>query len=349
MYREQAETASRIYVGVDVHKRSWQVTIRTFDVELGKMNMPASWEALAKVLERYRGQKLQVVYEAGFCGFWLYDRLMAWGAECIVTPPSLIPSGYGNPVKTDKLDSARLALLLSRGLLKPIWVPDPEARSHRQVLRRRRQLVEDRVRQQTRIKGELNCFGVVFPESHGVWSQAFIQWLWRLRLGDRYQTESFQRLLTAYQQMSNLIAEQTLLLKELSLTERYCRQVELLRSVPGIGIITAMEILLELGDVSRFPNGRKLAAYVGLTPSQHSSGDKMRLGRITKIGKAHLRSSLIEVSWVVIRMSERLKARYQQLKVRCGRKRAIVAISRKLLLAVRRMLLDQCNWQPQAA
>jgi transposase len=205
------------------------------------------------------------------------------------------------------------------------------------------------VRLQLRIKSELYCFGIEFPAKPGPWSQTFVSWLWRLRLTDRWQTESFQKLLLAYEQLSGLIAAQTRLLKELALTERYRAQVELLMTVPGIGLLTAMEILLELGDLKRFRNGRKLAAYVGLTPGQYSSGERVRLGRISKIGKAQLRASLIEASWILIRKSVAIEERYQLLKVRCGGKRAIVAIARKLLLMVRRMLLDHCRYQPQAA
>lgn len=344
-YEERLSKDSTIYVGIDVHKRSWHVTVRTYDVELWKGSIVGAWEGLEKVLGRYEGYRIEAVYEAGFSGFWLYDRIVAWGAECIVTPPSLILSDYGNRVKTDKLDSSKLAFHLSRRLLKRVWVPDVEARGHRQVIRRRRQLVGDRVRLQCRIKSELSCFGIEVPERRGRWSETFVASLWRLRIGDRWQTESFQRLLMEYQEVNGLIAAQTLLLKELSLTERYCKPVELLCSVPGIGLITAMEFLLEIGDVTRFANGRKLAAYVGLTPSQYSSGDKIRLGSITRIGKSHLRAGLIEVSWLLIRRDEGMAARYRQFKSRCGARRAIVAIARKLLLCLRRMLLDRCAYQ----
>lgn len=344
-YDTMATDCSAIFVGIDVHKRSWQVTIRTVEAELWRGSIASDWEVLAKVLSRYPDRKIKVVYEAGFSGFWLYDRLVSWGAECIVTPPSLIPSDYGNRVKTDRLDSAKLALLLSRGLLKAVWIPDPEARRHRQVLRRRRQLIEDRVRIQCRIRSELACFGFPLAETYGRWSQAFERHLWELRFVDRWQTESFQRLLSQYQMVSELIEQQTHLLKELSLTDRYRDAVLRLRSIPGIGLLTAMELLLELGDFTRFGRGGKLAAYVGLTPSQYSSGEKIRLGRITGIGKPQLRASLIEAAWILIRKDPAQQVRYQQLRIRCGSKRAIVATARRLLLVVRRLLLDQENYR----
>ncbi|MGB5105501.1 MAG: IS110 family transposase [Candidatus Zixiibacteriota bacterium] len=348
-YDEARSDSNTIYVGIDVHKKSWHVTIRTADRQEWSGSIVAEWEVLEKVLGRYSDGKVVAVYEAGFSGFWLYDRLVSWGAECLVTPPSLIPSTYGNHVKTDRLDSAKLALLLSRGLLKAVWVPDPEARRHRQVIRRRRQLIGDRIRTQCRIKSELACFGVPLPEINGKWSRAFEQHLWQIRFADRWQTESFQGLLKQYQMLSELIDQQTRLLRELSLTERYGQAVKHLCSIPGIGLLTAMELLLELGDFTRFPRGSKLAAYVGLTPSQYSSGEKVRLGRITGIGKPQLRASLIESAWVLIRKDAAQRLRYEQLRQRCGSKRAIVAMARRLLLIARRLLLDQQSYRLKPA
>lgn len=347
-YRPAGYDASWIYVGVDVHVKHWQVTVRTIDAEQWGGRIPGNWESLRKILERYRDRGLTVVYEAGYCGFWLRDEIVGWGAGCIVTPPSLIPSETGNRVKTDKIDSARLALLLSRGLLKAVWVPDARARRERQVLRRRRQLVRERVRVQCQIKSELRCYGVEFPSQVGAWSQSFVRWLWCFQFADRWQTESFRQLLTLYDQLGVLLKAQTKLVKELSESERYQGQVAILTSIPGIGLLTAMEILLELGDIRRFANGRKLAAYVGLTPGQYSSGEKVRLGSISKAGRPQLRASLIEASWVLLGKDAALRERYQYLRSRCGGKRAIVAIARKLLLIVRRLWLDQRPYQTAA-
>jgi transposase len=161
-YKEQNTKAKRgeegkprLYVGIDLHRLTWHVTVRTEDVELFSGGLPGRWEALRKLFERYRSYRISVVYEAGYFGFWLHDRITAYGAECIVTPPSLIPQEYGNRVKTDRRDSRKLAYFLAKGLLKRVWVPSEEERYHRQVIRRRRQLVGDRVRVQNRIKAEL--------------------------------------------------------------------------------------------------------------------------------------------------------------------------------------------------
>jgi len=147
--------SEEIFVGIDIHKKSWHITLRTIDVELFSGNIPGKWHALENQLTELKKHPIKAVYEAGFSGFWLHDKLVEHGVDCIVTPPSLIPLEYGNKVKTDRRDSSKLALLLAKGLLKRVHVLTQEECYHRQVVRRRRQLVRDRVRIQNRIKSEL--------------------------------------------------------------------------------------------------------------------------------------------------------------------------------------------------
>ena len=135
--RKEVVHNEALFVGIDVHKRSWHVTIRTDEVELFSGSIPGRWEALRKLLHRYKAQRIRAVYEAGYSGFWLHDHLAGYGVDCLVTPPSLVPQAYGNRVKTDRRDSQKLAHLLAKGLLKRIWVPSTEERFHRQVIRRR--------------------------------------------------------------------------------------------------------------------------------------------------------------------------------------------------------------------
>jgi len=274
-------------------------------------------------------------------GFRLHDRLVAHGISCIVTPPSLVPQEYGNRVKTDRRDSRKLAHLLAKGLLKRVWVPSEEELYHRQVIRRRRQLVRDRVRTQSRIKAELRFYGIHLEEPRGGWTQMYFESLRTINFGNRWMQESFNRLLEQYEFLTAQIDKQTKLLRQLSETELYQKRAEILQSIPGIGVISAMELLLELQDVSRFRRAEQLAAYVGLTPSQYSSADKVRMGRITGIGKNTLRSLLVEASWTLIRKDQAMREKYDRIKIRSGGKRAIVAIARTLLLRMRRMLLDK--------
>jgi transposase len=152
--------------------------------------------------------------------------------------------------------------------------------------------------------------------------------------------ESFKCLLEQYHFLDGQIVKQTKLLRELSKTELYRERVELLMTIPGIGMIAAMELLLELQDVSRFQRADQLAAYVGLTPSQYTSADKVRMGRITCVGKSSLRATLVQASWALIRKDGVMQEKYDRLKSRSGGKRAIVAVARTLLIRMRRMLLD---------
>ena len=141
-----------VFLGIDLHRRTWYVSARTSDQELFTTGIPGRWEALERLLLKVNSQNIKVVYEAGYFGFWLHDKLTSWGVDCIVTPPSLIPQEYGNRVKTDRKDSRKLAHLLAKDLLKHVYVPTQEELYHRQVLRRRTQLNQDRVRTQNRIK-----------------------------------------------------------------------------------------------------------------------------------------------------------------------------------------------------
>jgi transposase len=348
-YKKGSEERKSLFVGIDLHRLRWQVTIRTEDVELFNGSIPGRWEALQRVLERYQQYSIQVVYEAGYFGFWLHDRLQESGIECIVTPPSLLPIEYGNHVKTDRRDSRKLAQLLAKGLLKRVWVPSLEERYHRQVIRRRRQLITDRVRTQNRIKAELRLYGIELPEPVSKWSKAYVVNLSRLQFDNRWMQESFRQLLEEYEFLSQQILEQTKLVRELAETELYRARVTILRSYPGIGLLAAMELLLELQDVARFRRTEELAAYVGLTPSQYSSADKIRMGRITAIGKNALRGTLVEVAWRVIGKDPGMRRTYERIKARAGSKRAIVAIARRVLLTSRRMLLENRPYQYRMA
>lgn len=338
-----------IYVGIDLHRKTWHVTIRTQDTELFCGRIPASWDALRLLLDRYKSNPVQAVYEAGYFGYWLHDCLLEYGADCIVTPPSLIPQEIGNRVKTDRRDSRKLAYFLAKGLLRRVWVPSLQEREQRQVVRRRRQLIADRVRTQNRIKAELRFYGIELPEAQGPWRKVYLENLHRVRFSTRWMQESFKRLLEQYDSLSKLIEQQTKLLKELAASEDYRDRVKILCSIPGVGIIAAMEMLLELQDVGRFRKADQLAAYVGLTPSQYASAEKVRMGHITGIGKNSLRATLVEASWRLITKDDYMREKYERIKLRAGAKRAIVAIARNLLLCSRRMLLNEEEYQASRA
>lgn len=338
-YKLHPVVANEIWIGIDLHRVQWVVTIRVRDIELFHGSIPGTWTSLRVLLERFPAKQVHVVYEAGYFGFWLFDCLAQWGAHCIVTPPSLLPQEAGNRVKTDRRDSRKLALLLMKGMLKAVWVLTPEQRSHRDVLRRRHGLMQDRTRVQSRIKALLQFYGIQLEAPQGAWTKRYYRSLRALTWNDKWQHENFQRLLDEYWFLSEQIKLQTDLVHRLA-GESYAADVKLLRSLDGVGMLTAMELLLELPNIARFHRAEQLAAYVGLTPSQYSSGEHIRMGRITKAGKSHLRATLVELAWRVIAKNPAFRAVYHRIKARAGSKRAIVAVARRLLLCIRRMILD---------
>ena len=343
-YGKQAWKDKHLFVGIDLHRKRWHVTIRSQDgLLLFSNRIEGNWERLKGLLDEFsEAAKLSVVYEAGYFGFWLYDLLIGYGVEAKVTPPHLIPKASGSRVKTDRLDSNKLAAYLQSGLLKAIYVPTPEERAHRTVVRRRRQLIGDRVRVQQRIKAALRSNGIDLPqESQGKWSRTFVERLWTLQFTDSFLQASFECLLRQYDFLTQQIHQQTQHLKTLSRTEKYAKRVDILTSTPGIGWLSAMEILLELQTVERFQRADQLAAYVGLTPSQHSTGEHLRFGRITRQGKAIVRALLIQTAWRLIEKDVAMKSKYERIKKRAGGKRAIVAIARTLLIRLRRILINQ--------
>ena len=338
-----------LFVGIDVHKRTYHVTGVLEDGREGfTKSMPADKEILVRYFSQWRQYRIFAVYEAGYFGYTLHDYLIEHGIECMVTPPSLVPGEYGNRVKTDRRDSRKLALYCAKGFLKCVYVPTDEERSHRQVIRTRRQLVKDRIRKQNQIKSFLTQYGIVFPDVVSKWSKRYIEKLNCIRLHDRWLQKSFEQLICAYEFVDRQIEEQTNLLKELAKEDRYIERVAILRSIPGIGIISAMELLLELQDVERFSKADQLAAYVGLTPSQFSSGDRIRMGRITRIGKQQLRALLIEAAWILVRKDVRANEIYSRIRARAGSKRAIVAIARRLLIVGRRLLINNTKYARSA-
>lgn len=144
-----------VYMGLDLHRKSWHLTVRTQHQEIKKMSMPPQWEALRKIIDNFGAPRVELVYEAGYFGFSLHDLISAHGARCVATPPSLIPQESGNRVKTDKKDSSKLARLLAKGELRAVSVPTVEQRNHRQVLRQRSQMISARTRVQLQIKSFL--------------------------------------------------------------------------------------------------------------------------------------------------------------------------------------------------
>ena len=198
-YNQIIPESKTVFIGIDIHRNNWHLTAVVEDEVVYSGGLPADPEALLKFLKRYSQNSIRVVYEASYFGFWLYELLNDSGIKCIVTPPTLVPMEYGNHVKTDKRDSRKLAYLLSKNMLKKVWVPSPQQLAHRQVLRRRQKLLGDRLRVQHRIKSVLSFYGIEMAKPRGVWPEYFLKQLKEIEFADPFQQQSFWVLLEEYE------------------------------------------------------------------------------------------------------------------------------------------------------
>jgi len=271
----------------------------------------------------------------------LYDKLNSDGIETIVAPPSLIPVESGNKVKTDKRDSRKLAKLLERNMLKKVYVLSEEDRANRELLRTHRQLIEHRSDVMRQIKSKLLFHGIKspFPQRQS-WTQRYVKWLRELHFEHEEVKVSCNTLLDLYGYLSSQVIRISKEVIALSQSDKYSEKVKLLRSVPRTEILIGMELLVELADVERFKTADEIASFMGLTPSEYSTGPYVRQGRITRCGSTRATVCLVESSWHLIVKDPFWRAKYMKLKYRRGSKRAIIAIARNLIIRIRRILLD---------
>jgi len=336
-----------VSIGIDMHKKSWRITALVEEkIVLGITLASPTYEAFEKILDRFKGNHVRIVYEAGPGGFDLYDRLTDDGIECIVTPPSLIPTESGNRVKTDKKDSLKLAQMLERNMLKAVWVLSPEERAHRQLVRTRRQILNHRSDVMRQIKSLLLFNSIEIPfKSTQHWTGVFMNWLMKLDLGHKALNRSLKAQVDLFNYLN---AEKKLLTKDvlqLAKDEKYAQRVDLLKTIPGIGPLSAIEILVEIQEITRFKTADELAAFLGLTPSQYSTGEYIRMGHITHAGNARVRTTLVESSWTLVGKDPEMGRKYEKIKNKRGGKKAIVAVARNLSGRIRRILLDQVPYQ----
>ncbi len=339
--REELARGTTVYVGVDVHKDSWHVTAMTEGEEVFHGRLPSKYIAFKRLLDRFASREVKVACEAGPCGFWLYDRLTVDGIETIVVPPSLIPVESGNRVETDKRDSRKLAQLLEKGMLNKVHVLSEEERVHRELVRTRRQIIEHRTDVMRQIKSKLLFHGIESPwEAGHRSSKHFIRWLRELVSSHKALMISLVFLIDLYEHLTDQLKKITKQVLLLSRNEKYSKNITLLKTIPGVGRLIATEILVELQDMRRFKSAERLASYIGLMPSEYSTGQYTRQGHITRCGNARVRHCLVERSWILIYRDPVMRCRYEKLKIRKGAKRAIIAIARNLIISIGRMLLN---------
>lgn len=326
-----------IYVGIDVHLKSWSVTILSEMSMLKKFVQYPDPDKLYRTLTtNYPGAEYFSVYEAGFCGFWIHDRLTSLGIHNIVVNPADIPTMCSEKLrKTDAVDSRKLAVSLRARQLKGIYTPDAESLEIRSLIRLNNSITKDMTRQKNRIKAQLKFLGIMIPEEYASasahWSNHFIQWLREVQTETSCGRRTLDLQIRYLEALRNQKSEILKSLKELSYSERFAGQLRLLMTVPGIGQTTGLSILGEIIDITRFNNAEQLASYIGMIPMCHSSGEHTGVGDITIRSHDTMRANLIESAWCAIRHDEALQAYYLKNCHRMPPAKAIVKVARKLV------------------
>jgi transposase len=337
----------KIFIGLEDSKRSWKLCVRSEGMVIHETSTPAEYDNLHNYLKKsYPGCEIKVMYETGFSGFWLHDRLVRDSIECIVTPASRVTMEKVNAVKTDKRDARRLAQNLENGDYIRCHIPDAELREDRGISRLLSQVQSDIVRTKNRIRKFLDFHGLNGRMKPGTWYDTDYRKLEDLPVSGSLHI-ALSTLLETLRIQQNTRAELKDHLKALCQKERYIRSVESKMSIPGIGWFTAIRLTLEWGDMNRFPNGKHIASYTGLTAREYSSGEKIYRGRITAQGSDSVRAWLIQSAWRAIRLDPVLLNKFQKVRHNSGsKKKAIVAVARKLVVRLRAVELDNINYCP---
>lgn len=327
-----------IFVGIDVHLKSWAVTILTDNLGHKTFTQPACADTLSNYLNRnFPCGDYYSVYEAGFSGFWTHYKLKEMGINNIVINPADVPTTQKEHLqKDDPTDSRKLARSLRAGDLKAIYVPEPSTLEDRSLIRLRATLVKDMVRFKQRIKSFLHFYGISIPaefEKSGThWSKRFMKWLNQgVSLQHESGTQTLRILVQEAEQQRKLLLEVLRKIRVLSRSEKYATNMELLRTIPGVGFITAITFLTEIEKIERFENTDHFAGFVGLIPNRHSTGGKENNGDMTFRGQTALRKSLIESSWFAARLDPALAMSFNGYVRRMEPNKAIIRIARKVL------------------
>lgn len=326
-------TAKKVYLGIDVHKKTYAVTAICEGLIAKKDTLPADPIKLISYCKKYfPGAQIESAYETGFCGFHLHRILENFNIQNKIVHAAGIEVAAGDRVKTDKKDSKKLATHLSMGRLTGIYVPTKEREDFRALTRARENFVNHRRRWACQIKSMLHQHGLISYSDERIVSEKWIRSLAELPMSDevRYVVEEYASL------WLNLAGKIKALDEKIALqASRDGVLDEIYRSVPGIGVTSARILANELGDTSHFENEGQLFKYVGLTPTEHSSGEHIRQGHISRQGKPIIRKILVQAAWKAIKIDPDLQRTYERIAQRAGGKKAIVGIARRLIGRIR--------------
>ncbi|MFC1681538.1 IS110 family transposase [Pseudomonadota bacterium] len=291
------------YIGLDVHKDTIAVSVARSGREEPESRGEIANEPgrVAKLVERlsreFDGEMLSFCYEAGPCGYGLYRQIVKLGHDCEVVAPSLIPKKPGERIKTDRRDAGKLSRGLRSGDLTAVWVPDEEQEAMRDLTRAR----DDMKGQERKARQQLNAYvlrhGHAWPSNRTRWTKTHYNWLESLKFSHDWQQVVLQEYIDAVKAGSQRVADMTAQMERVLPQWSLGPIVDSLVALRGIDKLAATVLLAELGDISRFESPKQLMAYLGLVPSEHSSGRRRRQGSITKTGNSHARRMLVESAW----------------------------------------------------
>ena len=288
------------YIGLDVHKAT--IAVAVAEGSGGEVRyfgeIPNTAEALEKLVKQLRKGRADLLfcYEAGPCGYGIYRQLTELGWECQVVAPSLIPKKAGDRVKTDRRDSLALARLYRAGELTSVWVPDDAQEALRDLTRAR----EDMKHLQLQAKQRLLAFLLRHGKSYSGktnWTQAHYRWLADLKFSQAVQQIVLQEYIDIVKAMTRRVEAFDREIERAAAASVFWPVIEGLMALRGVSLLTATTIVAEIGDLKRFANAPQLMAYLGVVPSEHSSGASKSRGGITKTGNGHVRRVLVESAW----------------------------------------------------
>ena len=293
-------TEYSVYVGLDAHKDTIAVAVavagRQDPVYRGEIrNQRRSLRQLIGRLSPH-GELLSFCYEAGPCGYGIYREIVESGHTCAVVAPSLIPRKPGDRVKTDRRDAVALARLHRSGDLTPVWVPGEEQEAVRDLTRAREDMMAIQQKARQRLGAFLLRHERVYP-GRCRWTKTHFRWLEEQTFEQAVQQVVFQEYVDTVIQMQARVQGLEEQMRQALASWSLRPTIEALISLRGVNLITAMTVLAELGDLTRFNSPRQLMSFLGLVPSEHSSGNRRRQGAITKTGNGHVRRVLVEAAW----------------------------------------------------
>lgn len=334
-----------VFAGLDVHKRSWVAAIYLNDLYVRNIHQPPSPQALYQhLISNYPGARYCCAYESGKFGYWIQRQLSCLGIECLVVNPADIPSTHKDEVyKTDNRDARGIAHALVNAQLRGIYVPSPLQEADRNLVRQRKKLWRDLVRCKNRVKGFLDYCGITLPAEfdNANWSRNFINWLQSLLFEQPGNKTTLQYQLREAELLRRELLSISNDIRKLMRSKQYKDLYYLLRTVTGIGPLTAASLITEIGDMKRFSSFYHLNSFIGLLPMEHSSGEKELKGRISVRKHRQLRSDLVECAWTAKRNDPALALYYsEQIKKGKNGKAAIVKVARKLLSRIRYVWLS---------